>query len=404
MKKLIIVYVFMNLFCLPTRGAEKDTMVVKGIFYEDGKEISIAILNGKIERIDRLSSGSDTQKVFVAPGLIDLQINGYLGIDFSDQKLTIENIRNITKSLWKVGVTTFLPTVTTNSREKLLKSFSILSGALEDKEIGMSIPGFHLEGPYISPIEGFRGSHMEKYIRDPDWVEFKELEKSAHNGIKMITLAPEVKGAIPFIKKFTDAGVVVSLGHHNGSAELIKQAVEAGATMSTHLGNGCANMIDRHNNPLWPQLADDRLTATIIVDGFHFKKEEVQCFYKMKGIDHTVLVSDIVDLAGLKPGEYTREEKVVVLTPDVVKYPADNVLFGAASPITTDVSNVMKFTDCCLGDAIQMASSNPARSLGLNDIGEIKLGKRADLVLFTLEDGRIVIQNTIVGGKIVYSK
>jgi N-acetylglucosamine-6-phosphate deacetylase len=403
MKNLIILYLSLNLFCFHAISAEKDTLIVKGIFYLDEEPISICIIDGKIVKIDHTSQKIDNPKIYIAPGLIDIQINGYMGIDFSDQNLTIKGIRDATKALWKVGVTTFLPTIITNDTKSLKRSLTILSGALNDEEIGMSIPGFHLEGPYVSPIKGFRGAHLEKYIRQPDWDEFLELQKAARNEIRLITLAPEVRGAIPFIRKCTETGVVVSLGHHNGSTEIIKQAIDAGASLSTHLGNGCANMINRHDNPLWPQLADVRLTATIIADGFHLNKEEVQCFYNMKGIEHTILVSDALDLAGLPPGEYTRGERVVLLTPDVVKYPAENVLAGAASPISTGVSNIMKFTHCSLGNAIQMASSNPARSLGLHDIGEIKQGKRADLILFTIEDRRIVIQKTIIAGKEVYS-
>ena len=357
------------------------------------------VAEGNLETIG--ATEIDAKGKYIAPGLIDLQINGFVGVDFSDQDLTIDDLHKATKALWKVGVTTFLPTVITNDQKSLKKSFSILAGTLEDKDIGLSIPGFHLEGPYISPIQGYRGAHLEKYIRQPDWNEFLELQKAANNRISLITIAPEVNGAISFIRKCTETGVVVSLGHHNGSAEIIKQAADAGASMSTHLGNGCANAIDRHDNPLWPQLAEDRITATIIADGFHLNKAEVQCFYKMKGVENTILVSDALDLAGLPPGEYTRGERIVLLTPDVVKFPAENCLAGAATPISTCVLNIMKFTDCSLGNAIQMATTNPARLLGLHDIGEIKQGKRADLILFAIEDNRIVIQKTIVAGKIV---
>jgi N-acetylglucosamine-6-phosphate deacetylase len=385
-------------------SAENDTLKLKGLLYLDGKYISVEIINGVIARLDRVAHDSEVPEVFIAPGFIDLQINGFMGVDFSDQNLTVEDIRKATNALWKVGVTSFLPTLITNDQSSLIKSFTILASALNDEEISKSIPGFHLEGPYISPIKGFRGAHLEKYIRPPDWNEFIELQRAANNKIKMITIAPELNGAISFIRKCSETGVIVSLGHHNGSAEIIKEAVDSGATMSTHLGNGCANIIDRHNNPLWPQLADDRITATIIADGFHLNKEEVQCFYKMKGIDHTILVSDALDLAGLPPGEYIRGEKVVVLTNDVVKYPAENVLAGAASPISIGVSNIMKFTGCSLGNAIQMASTNAAKSLRLNNIGEVKIGMRADLILFTIEDGRINIQATIIAGREVYSK
>jgi len=404
MKILIFIILKFTFLCLPVLGDKKDTTIVNGLFYQDGEPISISISNGKIVKIDHQLSGTETPKVYIAPGFVDLQVNGYVGVDFSDLNLTRDNLIMATKALWKVGVTTFIPTVITNDQTSLLKCFSVLTTAINDEMLRKSIPGFHLEGPYISPLQGYRGAHLEKYIRNPDWDEFSELQKAAHNRIIMITIAPEIKGAIPFIRKCVDSGVVVSLGHHNGSSEIIKQAVDSGASMSTHLGNGCANMINRHNNPLWPQLADDRITATIITDGFHLNREEVQCFYKIKGVDRMVLVSDMLDLAGLPPGEYTRGERLVVMTPDVVKYPAEDVLAGAVSPLNNNIIKMMKFTGCSLGDAFQMASTNPARSLGLDDIGEIKQGKRADLILFTIENDRIVIQKTIIAGKEVYSK
>src|SRR5665647_352589 len=402
---LLSVYLFLLNLTPSCSVINKNQNFVEGLSYLDQSPIRIEIADGKILRVVQIKKTSDSNnKMYVAPGLIDMQINGYMGVDFSDQNLTIEDIRKATKALWKEGVTTFLPTIITNDTKSLKRSFTILADALNDSEIGLSIPGFHLEGPYISPIQGFRGAHLEKYIRPPSWNEFVELQKAAQNGIRLITIAPEVNGAISFIRKCKETGIVVSLGRHNGSSAIIKQAVDAGASLSTHLGNGCANMINRHDNPLWPQLADDRINATIIADGFHLNKEEVQCFYKMKGVEHTILVSDALDLAGLPPGEYTRGNRLVVLTPDVVKYPAENVLAGAASPITAGVANLMRFTHCSLGNAIQMASSNPAMSLGLHYVGEIKKGKRADLILFTIEDNRIVIQKTIIAGKEVYSK
>ena len=384
-------------------GSE-DANTVEGVLYLDGKPVSIEIADGTITAIRHLSSESELPEIYVAPGLIDIQINGYMGIDFASQDLTIEGIREAAKALWKEGVTSFLPTLITADQESLKNSFSILSNALEDEEIGLSIPGFHLEGPYISPVKGFRGAHLEKYIREPDWNEFLELQNAANNGIRLITVAPEIEGAVSFIQKCSQDGLVVSLGHHNGNTFQIKEATDAGASLSTHLGNGCANMINRHNNPFWPQLADDRLSASIIADGFHLNREEVQCFYKIKGNSRTILVSDALDLAGLEPGEYTRWERTVLLTPDVVKFPAENVLAGAASPISSCVGNMMDFTGCSLSDAIQMASTNPARLMGLTDRGEISEGKRADLILFTMEDGKMVIQQTMLAGEVVYTK
>ncbi|MDP3913542.1 MAG: N-acetylglucosamine-6-phosphate deacetylase [Bacteroidota bacterium] len=395
---LVLLFVFSGV------AEEKNTNTIDALLYSNGKPVSVKISGDKISKVTALKSNAKALQMYVAPGLIDIQINGYMGVDFADQDLTLEGIRKATRALWKEGVTTYLPTLITADRKSLQNSFSILSQALADEEISPSIPGFHLEGPFISPEKGFRGAHLEKYIRKPDWNEFAELQQAAKNKIKLITVAPEIDGAVPFIQNCSREGVIVSLGHHNGNAEQIEKAVDAGATLSTHLGNGCANMIDRHNNPIWPQLSEDRLSVTIIADGFHLNKQEVRTFYKAKGIDRTILVSDALDLAGLEPGEYTRWERTVLLTPDVVKFPAENVLAGAAAPITTGISNIMNFTGCSLGDAIQMASTNPAKILQLNDRGEISPGKRADLILFTIENGKMVIQKTILGGKVVYEK
>lgn len=400
----IVFYCIVLLLCSSQSNATKIRKV-QAYLYNNRAPVSIEIDNGKIISIDTLPQNATIPDFYIAPGLIDIQINGYMGVDFSDQNLKIEDLRKATRSLWKIGVTTFLPTVVSNDLTRMKKSFSLLSEMLKDEEIGISIPGFHLEGPYISPIQGYRGAHLEKYIRQPDWEEFGELQVAAQNKIKIITLAPEVEGAISFISKCVESGLVVSLGHHNGSAEDIRSAVNAGASLSTHLGNGCANMINRHLNPLWPQLSNDKLTASIIVDGFHLTREEVICFYKIKGPEKTILVSDAVDLAGLPPGEYIRREKRLVLTPEnVVKFPVENVLAGAASPLSVCVGNMIKFTECSLKSAIQMASTSPAKLLGLNEIGEIKQGKRADLILFRIEDNKMIINKTIVAGEIVYSK
>ena len=376
---------------------------INGIHYKDGKPVSLELINGNISDISRPNELIENSSWYLAPGLIDIQINGYMGVDFSGPDLTVEEIKNATKALWRVGVTSYFPTIITSDFSRMKKNFTILSKAKEDPEIGSSLAGFHLEGPYISPVDGFRGAHLEKYTRKPNWQEFLILQKAAKNNIRLITVAPELDGAIQFIKKLVDSGVIVSLGHHNGSVSQIKDAVTAGARMATHLGNGCANMINRHNNPIWPQLSNDLITPSIIADGFHLNREEIRTFYKTKGADNTILVSDALDLAGLPPGEYIRGERKLLLTPNVVKFPDINALAGAASPISKCLEVVMDFTNCSLEDAIKMASLNPAKMFSLNDRGLIKKGKRGDIVLFTMKGDKIQIKKTFVAGKEVYS-
>ncbi|NOY36569.1 MAG: N-acetylglucosamine-6-phosphate deacetylase [Chlorobi bacterium] len=401
MKKLLLTIILIPLLMAETVTGQPVSSL-QGRIYTDGSPVLVRIKNGKIAETVPLPPDSSIPQVYIAPGLIDIQINGYMGVDFTGSNLTIEGIIKVTKALWKEGITSYLPTVITGSDERLKTNFKILAGALTDPELKKSIPGFHLEGPYISPVKGFRGAHLAKYIRPPDWNEFIQYQKAAGNGIKLITVAPEIEGAIPFIRKAVENGIVVSLGHHNGSAKDIEQAVAAGAALSTHLGNGCANMINRHNNPIWPQLSNDRLSVSIIVDGYHLTKEEVRTFYKVKGPGKTILISDDLDLAGLKPGEYIRGERKVLLTPNVIKYPAENVLAGAASPLRKDVGNMMRFTQCSLEDAVNMATRNPAELLKLKDIGKIQTGYKANLILFTIKNGEIIIQKTIVDGKVVY--
>lgn len=388
-------------------AAETSVKTLAGRFYLDGQPVSIGTVDGYISQIRRHDKVADAQlsDVFIAPGLIDNQVNGYGSVGFTAPGLTVEGVRTATRALQKEGVTSYLPTVITASPDRLLQNFAILARAVCEPDIALAVPGFHLEGPYISPEQGFRGAHNEKWIRPPNWQEFRAINAAAGGRILQVTVAPEIEGAVPFIRNCVEQGIVVALGHHNGSADAIRRAVDAGAVISTHLGNACANLIDRHENPLWPQLADDRLMASVIVDGLHLRPEEVRVFFKVKGPERVVLISDVTEFAGLPPGEYAWDDRKVVVTPEgKIVYAEQNVLAGASFPITKGIGNIMRFTGCSLADAIGMATRNPARLNGLHDRGEIQVGKRADLVLFTLKDAKLVIQKTIIGGRVVYEK
>ena len=335
-------------------------------------------------------------------------MNGFAGVSFSlgGSDLTKEGIEKATNELWKKGVTTYLPTLTTNSQKVLVGNFAILAKSLENEKLLGSIPGFHLEGPYINPEDGYRGAHPKQFVRLPDWDEFMEMYKASGEKILQITVAPEMEGAQEFIKKCTELGIIVAVGHHNANKAQLDLAVTNGVKISTHLGNGCANMINRHHNPLWPQLANDDLMVSIICDGFHLLPEEIRVFYKVKGADKTIITSDVTSYAALEPGKYkTQTGETIELTKEgMLHYPAQNVLYGSASPITKGVGHIMEVTGCPLADAVKMASANPAKLYGLNDRGILEPGKRADLILFTMEEGIMVIQKTIVAGKEVYSK
>lgn len=388
-------------------GAQENPVRVEGYLYLDHSPVSLKIQNGKILEINRLTEIPDGfPEVYIAPGFIDNQVNGYAGVSFAlgGSDLTTEGVTKATRALWKEGVTTYLPTLTTNSREILLKNFRILAAAMENKEIRGSIPGFHLEGPFISPEDGYRGAHPAEHVRLPDWNELREYQQAAGGKILQLTLAPEGEGALALMDSCRENHILVALGHHNAPAAIITAAIDRGARIATHLGNGAANTINRHRNPFWPQLADERLMISIIADGFHLLPEQIRVFTKVKGTGGTILTSDVTGFAGLPPGEFVTSEGITIeLTPEgMLRYPGQNVLYGSASPLSKGVGHVMKVTGCSLADAVQMASTNPARLYGLDDRGEIAPGKRADLVIFTLENFHVSVQHTIVAGETVY--
>lgn len=387
---------------------------VEGIDYLDYSPVAVEIANGKIVKVERLSKLSDENKpYFIAPGLIDIQINGYNSVSFSLEgaegtsegggELTIEKVKKVTEALWKEGVTTYFPTLTTNSQDLLRKNFAILAKAMDDSSLLGSVPGFHLEGPYISTVDGYRGAHPLQYVRKPDWKEFLELYNAAGGKILLVTIAPEVEGAFEFIRKCMEIGIVVSLGHHNGSAKDIKQAIDYGAGLATHLGNGCAHMISRHSNPIWPQLADDRLMISIIADGFHLPPEVLQVFYKTKGAENIIVTSDVTGYAGLPAGQYKiKSGETIEKTVDGNLRFSEGGLYGSASPLNKGVGHIMKVTGCSLAKAIQMTATNPALLHHLNDRGKLEPGQRADIVLFKMEDFNMKIMKTIVNGKLVF--
>jgi len=389
---------------------------VEGINYLDYSPIAVEIAEGKIVKVERIKKlTEENEHIFIAPGLIDIQINGYNSVSFSlagaegtleeGGELTISDVKKVTEGLWKEGTTTYFPTLTTNSQDLLLKNIAILAKAKDEPTIMGSIAGFHLEGPYISAIDGYRGAHPKEHVRLPDWKEFLELYKASGEKILIVTLAPEVNNALKFIRKCREKGIIVSLGHQNGSSEIIKQAIDNGAGMATHLGNGCAGLINRHLNPIWPQLANDRLMISFICDGFHLPSEVIQVFYKVKGADNIVITSDITSYAGMPPGEYKiKTGETIIKTPDGnLRFSGqEGGLYGSASPLTKGVGHIMKVTGCSLAKAIQMTTSNPARLLNLTDRGKLEPGKRADIILFTMDDFNMKIKQTIVEGKIVF--
>lgn len=299
------------------------------------------------------------------PGFFDLQVNGFAGVDFNNPGCTPGQLKHAVDGLRKTGVTRFLPTLITSSFER----FSNCARALLDFP-DPSIAGIHMEGPYISPHDGPRGAHSRGNVVEASAEDFKRRQEAARGRIVLVTLAPEVAGAIRLIEYLVESDVRVAIGHTAASPEQIRDAVKAGATLSTHLGNGCAQTLARHPNFIWEQLAADELLASFIVDGHHLPPATVKAMVRAKTPARSILVTDATAAAGCVPGFYTIGEERVELTAEGrVSAPGAPNLAGSALAMNTAVANTVRFTGLALNEVLPMPSTMPARYLGLEPRG-----------------------------------
>jgi N-acetylglucosamine-6-phosphate deacetylase len=370
--------------------------------YDTLAPVSIVIEDGRISRID--PAADDSMPPLVAPGLVDLQINGFGGIEFNDRELTIEKVRQVALSQDQFGVTAFLATCTTDGHDVLKHGLGTIAKAIRElAEVAARIPGIHLEGPFICPDDGPRGAHPKQHVRPPDWDEFQRLQSAAEGRIKLTTVSPEYNKAADFIRRVVASGVVVAIGHTKATTDQIKAAVDAGATMSTHLGNGAHPQIKRHPNYIWDQLAEDGLIASLIVDGHHLPPAVVQSMVRAKTPERVVLVSDITSMGGMPAGRYKTGLGELEVLPSGKLVPAGqpDILAGASLPIHVCVANIMRFAGVDLATAIRMASLQPAKIIGLDHAG-LQVGASANLVLFDLPsapDKPLNIRQTLIAGQ-----
>ena len=358
------------------------------------------------------NADSPDPRRYLAPGLIDLQVNGFAGVDYNDPAAPIEELARSIRHLFSTGITRFYPTVVTGSAEKMTGALRNLANAKEKLPEGAAIEGFHLEGPHISPEDGPRGGHPRQWVRPPDVDELLRMQEAARGLVRLVTLAPEWPEATRYIERAVREGMVVAIGHTNADAAQIDAAVRAGATMSTHLGNGAHPMLPRHPNYIWDQLADDRLTAGFIADGMHLPGAFLKAAFRAKGPDRRFLATDMVMPACSTPGRYFLTNKEVELTPDyklllVGKNAGEKMLAGSAMPMHKQVANVVRLTGLSLGEAVRMATIDPARAgkLAERDKGLVA-GQLGDVIEFRFDaqNPDLEIERTYLDGALVYER
>lgn len=367
-----------------------------------GDGLAVTFDNGVITAIEPASTQSGP---FIAPGLIDLQVNGYLDIDLNDGAVTAERVAVLTKTLFAQGVTTYLPTFITASEADIVAGLQAVFAARQaDPVMAHAMPGVHVEGPFISPTDGPRGAHPADQVRDADTAEFDRWQAASDGLVTILTLSPHSDAALALIAHAVVAGVHVALGHTDAAPEQIHAAADAGATLSTHLGNGASALLARHPNFIWAQLADDRLTASFIGDSHHLPADTLKAMLRAKGLERSVLVSDVASPGGLEPGIYHQRigGRVQLWPNGRLGTPGTPYLAGAALPLSHCVARTQTMTGLPLVDVLALATRNPGKFVGGR--GRLEVGAPADLITFDWKPGddRLHIHQTILAGECVW--
>lgn len=352
-----------------------------------GRGLAVETEGGVIKAVEFVEHG---EKRWLSAGFVDLQVNGFAGHDLNALAPDVATVRALCRALLKVGVTSFLPTIITAPEARILTALrTIRDACARYPDVAAMVAGIHVEGPHIAPEDGPRGAHPAADVRPPDVAEFGRWQEAAGGLVKLVTLSPHWPEAPAYVRHLVKAGVLVSLGHTSADAAQIAAAVEAGASLSTHLGNGSHALLNRRHNHLWPQLADDRLTAMFIADGHHLTAAQLKVMLRAKGPGRSLVVSDTVALGGLAAGKYlTPIGGKVELRADgflAIDDGTGNYLAGAALPLLASVPVLVNQVGLSFGEALALMTSAPGRVIGGR--GVLAVGQPADLVALEWDGG-----------------
>ena len=356
-----------------------------------------------IKNVDPLLASHAEDAAFIAPGFVDLQVNGFAGVDFNSPAASHEDLERAFTAIFSTGVTRFFPTVITGDPDAMLAALHNLATARKSLRHGQAIEAIHVEGPHISPADGPRGAHPKEWVRPPDFSEFQRWQDAAQGLVRIVTLSPEWPGAPRYIEQITERGVVAAIGHTRATPAQLRDAVSAGATLSTHLGNGAGSRT-RTEDFITYQLTEPRLAASFIVDHHHLPDDFLLRALDLKGVDRSILVTDAVAPAMCEPGPYMLGSVPVELREDDrVTLRGGDRLAGSSLRMDRAIGNVMSRAGVGLAQAVTMASTNPARVGRVpGRLRALQPGSRADLVRFRMDAGRVEVLETWLSGQRVY--
>ena len=377
-------------------------LVLSGnIWHEDGfRPGRVTVREGRISGVSYGDSAGpvdfDFGAAYITPGLIDMQLNGGFGLDFTVQPETVDTVA---AALPRWGVTAFLPTFITAP----IETYHHALGFLRDRQPGQPgalVLGAHVEGPYLN--EAYRGAHDSQYIREPSLPELHHL--LAYGTLKFLTLAPEEPGSLELIHSATENKVLVATGHSGATYEQGQAAFEAGAVCATHLFNAMPPLHHRKPGLVGAVLDNPNTTANLIVDGIHLHPAIVRLIYRLKGWQRVVLVTDAMAGLGMPPGRYDLAGQAVIVDEKSARLADSDTLAGSILTLNDALKNMVEFTGCPPHEAVSMATLNPARLLGLADRkGRLETGFDADIAVFGDGDNFEPLL-TIIGGEVVFQK
>jgi N-acetylglucosamine-6-phosphate deacetylase len=350
-------------------SAKTEIRTYRGRRFDSSAPVEVRVAGGKIVSVETLGDGGSAcgDLPVLAPGLFDIQVNGAVGVELSSAGLTEEGVVAVLDKMLRDGVFRCCPTLTTNAPETMINAAARIASALEKRpDLRPTVWGIHLEGPFISTAEGAVGAHPKRFCVPYSRELFDRIQDACGGLVKLVTLSPEYEGAGEFVRFLRSRGVVVAVGHTNATCAQIDEAVSAGATLSTHLSNATRHLLPKWENYFFGQLADDRLTASLIVDGFHISPQLVRAIVRTKGLDRVVLISDQSPLSGFAPGRYKTELCELEIQPNgkVTLAGDPNLLACASFPVSHCVANVASIENLTLADVYPSATTVPARLLG----------------------------------------
>lgn len=376
----------------------KADFVLSGSMLSPNGQITESSLFFAAGKIQKIVPGSDPGADLVVdgtiiPGLVDLQVNGAYGCDFTNDASTINEVA---RRLPETGVTAFMPTVITSTFDTYPARLIQIDRAMREEGPGQAhVLGVHLEGPYLNPKR--KGAHPLEYIRPIDVAEIRRW--AGHGAVRIVTLAVELDGALEAVRGLRALGKIVSIGHSNATYEEAMAGFAAGANWATHLYNAQSPLLHREPGLMGAILVSP-VPCGLIADGIHSHPAMVNLAWKAKGMNGITLVTDCMAAMGMAPGQYMLGHYDVIVTPDSARL-SDGTLAGSILRMDQAVRNVMPFTGCSLAEAVHMATVTPSRLLGLDHSGALLPGYAADVTVLSPD---VEATHTFVAGKLVFKK